>query len=236
MEYERIHKVQTCIIISPSKLRMKLMGPHHHRHKDGSNGKSSRTSPSKLEDTEFFNDSLFASNIVEISVKKVVAAPNLEVASVNLLSEAMLDLCQAGQISGQPMETVRKEIVDNGVAETKLVDFCQPASHMAFEKFSFAPPGSLIIPGPAYGVSTLVDQCAQSTDLKEVDKREMEKCEPNAKMVKKIAMTRQRLEEKQAAAEARNWIRQSASFLLSKTNFFQISSMNSKKLDSQAFQ
>jgi hypothetical protein len=61
-------------------------------------------------------------------------------------------------------------------------------------------------------------------------------------MVKKIAMTRQRLEEKQAAAEARKnlvycrWIRQSASFLLSKMNFFQISSMNSKKLDSQAFQ
>jgi hypothetical protein len=41
---------------------MKLMGPHHHRHKDGSNGKSSRTSPSKLEGTEFFNDNLFASN------------------------------------------------------------------------------------------------------------------------------------------------------------------------------
>ena len=38
------------------------MGPHHHRHKDGSNGKSSRTSLSKLEGTEFFNDNLFASN------------------------------------------------------------------------------------------------------------------------------------------------------------------------------
>ena len=46
------------------------------------------------------------------------------------------------------------------VAETKLVDLCQPASHMAFEKFSFAPLGSPIISGLAYGVSnTLVDQC-----------------------------------------------------------------------------
>ncbi|KAJ6886440.1 hypothetical protein NC651_026968 [Populus alba x Populus x berolinensis] len=57
---------QTCII-SPSRLRMKLMGPHHHRNKDGSNGKSSRTSPSKLEDTEFFNDSLLASNSGDFS-------------------------------------------------------------------------------------------------------------------------------------------------------------------------
>ena len=43
------------------------MGPHHHRNKDGSNGKSSRTSPSKLEDTEFFNDSLLASNSGDFS-------------------------------------------------------------------------------------------------------------------------------------------------------------------------
>jgi len=68
------------------------------------------------------------------------------------------------------------------------------------------------------------------------------RAQAHVKMVKKIAMTRQRLEEKQAAAEARKnlvccrWISQSASFLLSKMNFFQISSMNAKKLDSQAFQ
>lgn len=44
-------------IISPSKLRMKLMAPHHKK-KDGSNSNSSRTSPSKLEDTEFVRNSL----------------------------------------------------------------------------------------------------------------------------------------------------------------------------------
>jgi hypothetical protein len=66
------------------------------------------------------------------------------------------------------------KLSNSWVAETKLVDLCQPVSHMAFEKFSFAPPGSPIISGPAYGVSsTLADQCAQSTDLKEVDKREL---------------------------------------------------------------
>lgn len=47
-------------IISPSKLRMKLMGPHHHKKKDGSNSNSSRSSPSKLEDSEFVRNSLLA--------------------------------------------------------------------------------------------------------------------------------------------------------------------------------
>lgn len=49
-------------IISPSKLRMKLMGPHNHKKKDGSNGNSARTSPSKLEDSEFVKNSLLASD------------------------------------------------------------------------------------------------------------------------------------------------------------------------------
>ncbi|GAA0169864.1 hypothetical protein LIER_24247 [Lithospermum erythrorhizon] len=52
MEYERIHKPQTGII-SPSKLRMKLMGPHNQKKKDGSNSNSARTSPSKLHDADF---------------------------------------------------------------------------------------------------------------------------------------------------------------------------------------
>lgn len=36
------------------------MGPHHQRKKDGSNSNSSRTSPSKLEDSEFVKNSLLA--------------------------------------------------------------------------------------------------------------------------------------------------------------------------------
>ncbi|CAK7350166.1 unnamed protein product [Dovyalis caffra] len=288
MDYERIHKVQTGII-SPSKLRMKLLGAHHHRMKDGSNNNSPRTSPSKLEDTEFVKNSLLASNCGDFSEE--VAAPNLEVASVYLPGEAVLDLSQAGQVSGQQMETLRKEIGDTGrvkmqpftkcekgnssavhpvrtvedenldydsnassssfefhnerslnnqlsrrfsrpmpskwndaekwimkrqnvqpnyvkkntslhnqanrssvaimekvapelsnydpklsnsrVADAKHVDFCQPSSQLGFEKFSFIPPGSPTISGQAYGVNTLVDQCAQSTDLKEMDQREL---------------------------------------------------------------
>ena len=49
-------------MISPSKLRMKLIGAHHQKKKGGSNSNSSRTSPSKLEDTEFVKNSLLATN------------------------------------------------------------------------------------------------------------------------------------------------------------------------------
>lgn len=284
MDYERIHKVQSGII-SPSKLRMKLVGPHHHRKKDGSNSNSSRTSPSKLQDNEFVKNSLLASDFGDFGEE--VAALGLEVASVNFPSEAVLDLCQADL----PMETVPKEIGDAGrvkmqpfskcekgnssavhpvrtvedenldydsnassssfefhnersvnnqfskrfsrpmsskwndaekwimkrqnvqpnyvkknnnlhnqanrnpvtsvdrvapalsnydprssnsrVADTKLTDFCLPSYQQAFEKFSFIPPGSLTISGQENGVDTLVDRCAQSTDLKEVDQREL---------------------------------------------------------------
>lgn len=284
MDYERIHKVQSGII-SPSKLRMKLVGPHHHRKKDGSNSNSSRTSPSKLQDNEFVKNSLLASDCGDFGEE--VAALGFEVASVNFPSEAVLDLCQADL----PMETVPKEIGDAGrvkmqpfskcekgnssavhpvrtvedenldydsnassssfefhnersannqfskrfsrpmsskwndaekwimkrqnvqpnyvkknntlhnqanrnpvtsvdrvapalsnydpkssnsrVADTKLVDFCLPSYQQAFEKFSFIPPGSLTISGQENGVDTLVDRCAQGTDLKEVDQREL---------------------------------------------------------------
>lgn len=47
-------------LISPSKLRMKLM--LHQRKKDGS-GNSARTPPSKLQDIEFVENSLLASNV-----------------------------------------------------------------------------------------------------------------------------------------------------------------------------
>ncbi|KAG5254651.1 remorin family protein [Salix suchowensis] len=289
MEYERIHKVQSGII-SPSKLRMMLSGPHHHRKKDGSNSNSSRTSPSKLQDNEFVKNSLLASDCEDFSEE--AAALGLEVASVALPSEAVLDLSPAGQVSDHRMEALPKDSGDAGrvktqpfskcekgnssavhpvrivedenldydsnassssfefhnersannqfakrfsrplsskwndaekwimkrqnaqpnyvkkintlhnqtsrtpltnldraapqllsnydpkssnsrVADTKLVDFCPPAYQQAFEKFSFIPPGSLTISGRENGVNTLVDQCAQSTDLKEMDQREL---------------------------------------------------------------
>ncbi|XP_050234453.1 uncharacterized protein LOC126682744 [Mercurialis annua] len=99
MEYERIHKVQSGII-SPTKLRMKLMGAHYGRKKDGSNSNSSRTSPSKLEDSEFFKNSLLASNDEE------VGAPSLELPP---MGDALVDSSQIEPTSSQLKETFPKE-------------------------------------------------------------------------------------------------------------------------------
>ncbi|CAF2375746.1 BnaC01g44880D [Brassica napus] len=63
MEYERIEKVQKSIL-SPTNLRMKLMGPHNNKNREGSNNNSSRTSPVHLQvsdGTEFSKNRLLAS-------------------------------------------------------------------------------------------------------------------------------------------------------------------------------
>ncbi|XP_015083654.1 uncharacterized protein LOC107027014 [Solanum pennellii] len=68
MEYERIHKVQTGII-SPSKLRMKVIGHQQQQKKtkQGSNTNSSTTSPVRRlhQDSEFVNTSLLAAQTQE---------------------------------------------------------------------------------------------------------------------------------------------------------------------------
>ncbi|KAG6383307.1 hypothetical protein SASPL_156947 [Salvia splendens] len=74
MEYDRIHKVQTAIL-SPSKLRMKLMGSHHQKR---SNSISSRTSPARMGDSEFAKDSLLAAENGDFGEE----ALNLEVSQV----------------------------------------------------------------------------------------------------------------------------------------------------------
>ncbi|URE04631.1 Remorin, C-terminal region [Musa troglodytarum] len=60
MEYERIRKVQIGLL-SPTKLRMKLLGPRNSARKGGSN--SAKTSPSKNEDMKFARNSLLAGDI-----------------------------------------------------------------------------------------------------------------------------------------------------------------------------
>ncbi|CAN7133502.1 uncharacterized protein LOC103835220 [Brassica rapa] len=65
MEYERIEKVKQKSILSPTKLRMKLMGSHNNKKREGSNNNSSRTSPVRLQvsdGTELSKNSLLASN------------------------------------------------------------------------------------------------------------------------------------------------------------------------------
>ncbi|KAL2343414.1 hypothetical protein Fmac_004699 [Flemingia macrophylla] len=110
MEYERIDKVQTGII-SPSKLRMKLLGPHHHRKKDGSNSNSSRTSPSRLEDAEFVNSLLASKND---TLDDEVTSSSLEVLSLKPSNDAVLNRRQGDQTSYEPKETMPKENGDKG--------------------------------------------------------------------------------------------------------------------------
>ncbi|KAI3455968.1 hypothetical protein Pfo_012631 [Paulownia fortunei] len=107
MEYERIHKVQTGMI-SPSKLRMKLVGSHHQKKKDGSNSNSSRTSPARLEDSEFVKNSLLAAQNGDFGEE----ASSSEVLPIKSGS-ATLDV---SQVDGNPLQS--KELVarDNGDA------------------------------------------------------------------------------------------------------------------------
>ncbi|XLT32223.1 hypothetical protein HN873_063515 [Arachis hypogaea] len=63
-------------IISPSKLRMKLIG---HRKKDGSNSNSSRTFPSRIDNAEFVNSLLSSNNG---NRDDEITSPSLEVPSL----------------------------------------------------------------------------------------------------------------------------------------------------------
>ncbi|KAH1066268.1 hypothetical protein J1N35_031255 [Gossypium stocksii] len=112
MEYERIDKPHSGI--SPSKLRMKLMGPHHHRKKDGSNSNSSRTSPSRIEDAEFVN-SLLTSNNDDFDEE----VPSLDVAPVKISNEMVSGSTLNDQISGQAKEMVLQENIEMSRAKSQ---------------------------------------------------------------------------------------------------------------------
>ncbi|XP_072955355.1 uncharacterized protein [Typha angustifolia] len=72
MEYERIHKVQIGVL-SPTKLRMKLLGAQNRARKGGSS--SSRTSPSKNVDMEHIKNSLLAGDIADKATSKDPKVP-----------------------------------------------------------------------------------------------------------------------------------------------------------------
>ncbi|KFK27495.1 hypothetical protein AALP_AA8G390300 [Arabis alpina] len=112
MEYERIEKVQKSII-SPSKLRMKLMGSHNNKKKEGSNNNSSRTSPSRLkleEDTEFFKKSLLASSKSDSDNNDNVVVTTIDVGEAKVAKEPVLDLTSSdNQASSHRCEGVLKE-------------------------------------------------------------------------------------------------------------------------------
>ncbi|KAL2455463.1 Remorin family protein [Forsythia ovata] len=115
MEYERVHKVQTGII-SPSKLRMKLMGPHHQRKKDGSKSDSSRTSPSRLEDSEFVKNRLLATRSGDFEE----GASSLEVPPIKY-SSSVLAASQGDGNLPLPKGLVPRENEDVGSVKMQLV-------------------------------------------------------------------------------------------------------------------
>ncbi|KAL9269238.1 Remorin 4.1-like protein [Drosera capensis] len=93
MEYERIHKLESGMI-SPSKLRMKLMGAvtHHNQRpkKDTtsvSNPNSSRTSPSKQQD--YSNDSLLDSQIQDDDDDDDLEVSSFQPSSVKLCDNSV---------------------------------------------------------------------------------------------------------------------------------------------------
>jgi hypothetical protein len=62
-------------------------------------------------------------------------------------------------------------------AETKRVDFCQPALHVGHEKFSFVPSGSHPVSDQAHGDTALTNLCPLSEDLKGVDHSDLSSTE-----------------------------------------------------------
>ncbi|CAI9783464.1 unnamed protein product [Fraxinus pennsylvanica] len=115
MEYERVHKVQTGII-SPSKLRMKLMGPHHQREKGGSNSNSSRTSPARIEDSEFLKNRLLATRSGCFEEE----ASGLEVPPIKYSSSVLAASQRDGNFL-QPKELMLRENEDVGSIKMQLV-------------------------------------------------------------------------------------------------------------------
>ncbi|KAI3851514.1 hypothetical protein MKW92_008354 [Papaver armeniacum] len=150
MEYERINKVQTGII-SPSKLRLKLIGSPNKR-KDGSksNSNSARTSPAKLHDAEFVKNSLLADDYgvdtvdegssntkdTEGASSLQITAPSLETStpssgsSVKLSAESRGKSNQFTRVSGgnnlSTVHPVRTHEEDN-------LDYDSNASSSSFE-------------------------------------------------------------------------------------------------------
>ncbi|KAL1205089.1 Remorin 4.1 [Cardamine amara subsp. amara] len=105
MDYERIEKKQKSMI-SPTKLRMKLMGPLNNKKKEGSksNSNSSRTSPSRLQisdDTEFSKNSLLAS---KPDSDDDVAASTTDIAVAKLPNEPVLDLTESDNKASRPQQ------------------------------------------------------------------------------------------------------------------------------------
>ncbi|KAI0501349.1 hypothetical protein KFK09_016293 [Dendrobium nobile] len=111
MDYERIHKVQMGLI-SPSKLRMKILGAQHLKRKE--EGCSSRVSPSKLEDIEYAKKNLLAGDLDD-----EVDCKDSTVSSINAKSQKseFSELSRYGE--GFQAQSSTANSLSKGIFETK---------------------------------------------------------------------------------------------------------------------
>ncbi|KAL0698658.1 hypothetical protein Bca4012_054780 [Brassica carinata] len=107
MEYERIEKVQKSML-SPTKLRMKLMGSLNNKNREGSSNNSSRTSPVRLQvsdGTEFSKNSLLASKSDSYDDDNVAASTT----DIGVSTLSVLDLSDTTQASRHRSEGLTRE-------------------------------------------------------------------------------------------------------------------------------
>ncbi|URE43869.1 Remorin, C-terminal region [Musa troglodytarum] len=105
-------------VISPSKLRIKLLGTHGGRRKEGGNS-SSRTSPSKLEEMEHSKHSLLAGDLdEEVSLKDSKDESSLNVGASSEVPRLELSVKEVlGYGQGDQTPSFRKEFLPKGKAD-----------------------------------------------------------------------------------------------------------------------
>ncbi|KAK8968048.1 hypothetical protein KSP40_PGU004322 [Platanthera guangdongensis] len=113
MDYERIHKVQMGVI-SPSKLRMKILGAQNIKRHQG--GSSSRASPSKVEDTECAKRNLLTGELDEEDVPTDFSATSINTKS----SKSEVSTKEfSGNREGNQCETSSEDSVTRKSSDTK---------------------------------------------------------------------------------------------------------------------
>lgn len=119
----------------------------------------SRTMPSKWNDAEKW---ILNKQIVQANFPRKNALQN----QTNRLPAANM-----GRVAPEYSNFDYK--LNGRVADTKRVDFCQPASQIGFDKFCFVPSGTHPSSGQACGGNVSFDASSQSKVLKEVEDMNM---------------------------------------------------------------
>ncbi|KAF3325692.1 hypothetical protein FCM35_KLT08772 [Carex littledalei] len=162
MEYERIGKVQVGVL-SPTKIRMKLLGPHNRgRTSDGVTGtSSSRSSPSKMVETENALNSLLSCDTDEDSLRDLRGSltinhpiKKIQIFAPNSVPKFIPNHAQASSLSTvHPLKTQEEDrsqnrSLESGQDNSSGCNF--EFHHMMVERISQNPPvGNFCRPAPS---------------------------------------------------------------------------------------